>query len=520
MKSGMYCLLTDPLIPVRLDSSSERNLSLPGILTALSQGEDIEFPSVRAHQFYAWYSFLVQLAAMAMHKSNQLTLPSEACDWKSMLLNLTQGQFEAFTLIVPDLSKPAFMQSPVPEGTLTALKTTIEQPDVLDILVTARNHDIKAARMIHARPDHWIFSLITLQTTEGFLGAGNYGILRMNGGFASRPCVGVTSSLSWATRFTRDVSVLCKNRDNLIQSYGYRENNGKTLLWLDSWDGGTSLKLADCDPYFIEVCRRVRLILLNGDIQARVGSSKTQRVHEPDLKGNTGDPWTPVFRESEGKALNVGSTGFGYALTAQLLFQGDYQPGMCQSLQSCDSDSMIFTCYALARKNGGTQGIHERAFPIPPKPRKLLGSSTGRNTLGKIAKSRIDIVKVWSREILRPALWSLLQGGPEKLDMKDERTRHWETCLDRSVDDIFFEDLWMDMEKPSEEASRNWLYRIFTLARTQLQNAMTECPHHNARHYRSIAAAERKFYGAARNKYPELFQTKGEKNYVGQSDSV
>jgi len=510
MKPEMYCLLTDPLIPVRFDSSLDRHLTLPDILAALSQGTDIEFPSARPHQFLPWYTFLVQLAAMAMHKSNQLKLPTAASDWKGLLLNLAQGQSEVFTLIVDDLSKPAFMQTPVPEGSLGVLKNQTEYPDVLDVLVTAKNHDLKVARIIHPGPDHWIFSLITLQTTEGFLGAGNYGILRMNGGFASRPYVAVTPSLSWAARFIRDVPLLCKNRANLIQQYGYRESNGKTLLWIDSWDGSTSLKLAECDPYFIEICRRVRLVLINGDVQARAGSSKIQRIHEPGLKGNTGDPWTPIHRGDEGKSLNVGPTGYGYALAAQLLFQGDFKPGMCQSLQPNDPESMIFTGYALARKQGGTQGIHERTFPIPSKPRKLLGSSAGKDTLSKIAKSRIEMVKVWSKEILRPALCSLLQGGTEKLDMKDERTRHWEACLDRSVDDIFFEYLWRDVEKPHEEASLNWLNDIYALAVKQLQDAVTACSLHSARHYRSIAAAEQRFYGVAQNKFPELFQTYGE----------
>ena len=500
----MYCLLTDPLISVRFDSLIDRSISLPDILAALSQKTEIEFPSARPHQFLPWYTFLVQLAAMAMHKSNQMKLPTESSDWKKLLLNLTQGQSEAFTLIVTDLSKPAFMQPPVPEGSLNILKKQIDYPDVLDVLVMAKNHDIKGAKMYHPGIDHWIYSLITLQTTEGVLGRENYGILRMNGGYASRPFVGVTSSLSWVTRFVRDVSVLCRNRSDLIKKYGYSEDNGKTLIWVDPWDGSTSLKLTDCDPYFIEVCRRIRLFQIDDVVHAKAGSSKVRRIHDPELKGNTGDPWTPVYRGEGGKSLNIGSTGYGYALTAQLLFQNDYQPGICQTLQSNDPDVMFFTGYALARKMGGTQGIHERTFPIPPKVRGLMGGSTGRDTLGKIAKSRIEMVEVWSKKILRPALCSLLQGGTDKLNMKDERTKHWETCLDRSVDDIFFEDLWGDLEKTSEEASLNWLCRIYSLAEKQLKNAMAECPLHSARHYRSISAAERIFYGAAYNKYPEL----------------
>jgi CRISPR system Cascade subunit CasA len=55
------------------------------------------------------------------------------------------------------------------------------------MLVTAKNHDVKAARLTEAGIDDWLFALVTLQTMEGIGGRNNYGVSRMNGGFANRP---------------------------------------------------------------------------------------------------------------------------------------------------------------------------------------------------------------------------------------------------------------------------------------------------------------------------------------------
>jgi CRISPR system Cascade subunit CasA len=77
-------------------------------------------------------------------------------------------------------------------------------PDLIDVLATAKAHDVKRSRMVAARPEHWAYALCTLQTMQGFGGAGNYGIARMNSGFGTRTAVAVTPSLRWGARFRRD----------------------------------------------------------------------------------------------------------------------------------------------------------------------------------------------------------------------------------------------------------------------------------------------------------------------------
>ena len=90
---------------------------------------------------------------------------------------------EAWELVVDDWSKPALLQPPTVAATdRAAYKNRLPTPDALDMLVTAKNHDLKQERMVGASEQDWLFALVTLQTTEGFLGAGNYGVSRMNGG--------------------------------------------------------------------------------------------------------------------------------------------------------------------------------------------------------------------------------------------------------------------------------------------------------------------------------------------------
>ncbi|MBF8271512.1 MAG: casA [Magnetococcales bacterium] len=187
----MNNVMIDPLIRVQTAAGQRMALSLPGVMAGLANHTLVSFPALQPHQRHAWHSFLVQLAAMAMHRAGMEKPPHDEYSWLPLLRALTSEwpNDEPWQLVVADLAQPAFMQPGIPEKTLNGFKNSILTPDGLDVLVTAKNHDIKMARIGHPHPDHWIMALITLQTMEGYLG-GYYGIARMNGGSASRPAVG------------------------------------------------------------------------------------------------------------------------------------------------------------------------------------------------------------------------------------------------------------------------------------------------------------------------------------------
>src|SRR3954468_16348546 len=138
---------------------------------------------------------------------------------------------------------PAFLQPAVPDGGSDPFNKSAGTPDELDVLVTSKNHDLKAVRMTRAAPDDWLFALVSLQTQEGQMGRGNYGIARMNGGYASRPFLGIAPQGGFGARFRRDLELLRRDADRLWQedwaSWGTQRD--LRLLWLEPWDGASQL---------------------------------------------------------------------------------------------------------------------------------------------------------------------------------------------------------------------------------------------------------------------------------------
>jgi CRISPR system Cascade subunit CasA len=491
-------LLREPLISVRPHSGRVERDSLPGVLARLARGDVDAFPALRPHQQHGWHAFLVQLAAIAMHRAGIAEVPRDADGWAPLLLALTDERREPWCLVVPDLAAPAFMQPPVPEGTLDGFKNVVAHPDDLDVLVTTKSHDVKARSMRDAAAEHWAFTLVTLQTMEGYGGKSKYGIARMNGGYGSRPCVAHASGLEPGLRFQRDLEVLLDGRDEVANTHEYRPRGGHALIWVEPWDGTTQLDIRECDPYFIEVCRRVRLKRESGCVVAQETGSAVKRLGGADaLEGNTGDPWTPVARD--GKALSVSAFGFHYRLAADLLAGIEHVPGAAGRPRASDPEDSLFLAWALARGQGQTNGLHQRVVPLPRAARRFLLQADSRASLGEEAQERINRTKA-CRRVLHPALCRLLQADPPKLDLRDERTRRWLDGFEREVDGVFFESLWEDLEVEGERRRRGerWDARLLELARRQLEDAIRTAPLASARRWRAVARAEGFFWASAR----------------------
>lgn len=492
-------LLVEPAFRVRRGGMSEV-LTLPGVLAALGTKEPISFAELQPHQTHPWHAFLVQLAAIALHRAGEADPKRSEDEWRALLLALTDGKHEPWCLVVPDVSQPAFMQPPIPEGSIDILKREIVTPDDLDVLVTAKNHDVKISRLHNPSVAHWAYALLSLQTAQGFLGAGNYGIARMNGGFGNRPCVSLAPDPSWPARFRRDVAALIASRDAVVDGYGYRAETGVAVTWLAAWDGKKSLALSELDPHFIEICRRIRLQFADRSIRARAGSSKAARITMTNEGGATGDAWTPIHR-TDGEVLTLGRSGFRYDRLSELLLAGDWNGGAAQAPQSNDPEEMELRAWALVRGQGKTEGLHERRLRIPKRVRMKLGRAIEREELSQRAKRWVDTAAQARLSVLKPSLCALLQGAPEKLNFKDERPQRWLSRFDKRVDAMFFPALWDSAYATgSEDADQRWVDALEREARAVLNEAIGETPLPTARRYRAIAAAERVFGGAWANK--------------------
>lgn len=122
--------------------------TLPELFVALARDQVRDFPSLRPHQRHPWHAFLVQLAALALHQAQSSQPFAAAAEWEQALLALTPRDPDgaAWCLVSP-LDRPAFMQPPVPEGSLAGWKSPMTAADELDMLITSKNHDLKSMRM-------------------------------------------------------------------------------------------------------------------------------------------------------------------------------------------------------------------------------------------------------------------------------------------------------------------------------------------------------------------------------------
>jgi CRISPR system Cascade subunit CasA len=501
-----HCLLTEPLLRVRRKDGSMANATLPDTLAMLGSNVVRSFPGLQAHQVHSWHAFLVQLGALAIVRagSSQPIRPPD--DWRNDLLSMTDGKHEPWSLVVSELAQAAFMQPPVPEATLSRFKGPSRSPDEIDILVTAKNHDVKHARIAAPAPEHWVYALVSLQTMQGFSGRDNYGIVRMNGGFGNRPSFGFSPSLDPGPRFVRDVNVLLRSRDQLVRDHGYDESAGIGLLWLEPWDGLQALAIRGCDPFFIEICRRVRLVGDGSGVTAYTAPSRAKRIVAPVDNGDTGDIWTPL-KVAGGEALTLDRSGFTYRRIQRLL-SSEFKLAPAARVQPDDADMLYLRAHAVARGKGKTEGLHERTIPVPRSARRLLGSQEGAERLQALAEQRVSLVALLDRSILHPALCVLLQGAPEKVKFDDERTRPWRDRFDAEVDAEFFPALWEDVSREPAEAELRWAERLRELSSVQLQNAIRSAPPSIARYYRAVTAAERVFHGAFRKHFPDLYTEK------------
>lgn len=504
-----FSLLTEPIIRYRCASDGETvKASLPELFVALAADKVRDYPALRPHQRHPWHAFLVQSAAIALHKAEKTAVFETAQEWRDALLALTPDDPDgaAWCLVSPP-DRPALLQAAVVGGSISDWKSEAYAADEIDMLVTSKNHDIKGSLARRAQPEDWLFALLSLQTQEGFLGAGNYGISRMNGGFASKPGVGVAVVGLPGARWVRDIAALLARRDGTVEAHGFQDEGGLALVWLAPWDGLGSLSFSKLDPFYIEICRRIRLQSTGGLIAAVGTGSKAARIAAKELNGLTGDAWTPIDVEG-GKALTITSNGFNYKLVSELMFGGKYQAPVAHNLdRTVKGDSLVFVTQGIARGQGKTEGYHERRVPISPKVRGLLITNQ-KAQLERISGQRIAAIGE-VRGLLRGAFIVLFENGRVK-DYRQAGKAHegkvskFLHAFEAAEDGRFFDDLNEEMEATDPAAQRlQWLLGLVDRAEAILKMTFDAGPRSGIQKYRAQSAALSRFHGGLRSdKFP------------------
>jgi len=569
-------LLTDPVISVQLDDGCSYHCSLPQVLHYLFNDRIVSFPRLRPHQAPAWHAFLVQLAALALLRSDSIPKDSicrdgvaadspapesptpdspadnsaahgepvwavavgvaSADDWQANLRRLTTAwpQDEPWQLVAR-FDAPAFLQAPATDG-VAAYRRHLPTPDSLDILVSAKNHDIKATQIHHAVAEDWVFALVSLQTQEGVMGAGNYGVARMNGGYGSR------SYVFWAPAQSRPGGAFKRDLLRLLSSAQVPDskaagvldddrNEQPGLLWLLPWPGDTQLDLAELHPLFIEICRRIRLInrrnFGNGGWQAIQANTRLARIDAQGCFGVVGDPWMPVEQGTPDKALTISDTGFSYQRVVQVLFGSERRDYLLPRLAQPDAEEagqpMQVTLTGLCRGQGKTHGFHSRTIQLPDFA--VAAMLQRSQWLKHLSRTQLQMALNVQGRCLRPALISLFQKAPaEPIWQKTSSERlvaMYLKQMDSEIEQIFFPHLWHSLahclrcagpaasgpeqdaaaaadfyEKSSEPMLRAWLTQLEDMAAACLQRAMESTPWSERRQIMVRAAALNILHGA------------------------
>jgi CRISPR system Cascade subunit CasA len=510
----MHDLLYDPLIGVHTTQGA-RHMNLPELLAGLSAGEIEGYTGMRAHQADPWHVFLVQLAASIQARRPTKELPTDPDYWRKGLLDLADGKASAWELVVDDVTKPAFFQHPWrswKEDAAAYGKTIFEakatRPDELDVLVTSKNHDVKMARMRPESIEAWIFAIVLVQTTSGYSGQGNYGIVRMNGGYGSRPVVAWADSLHPSQRFINDTQALINLRSGVCsgvcKNFRYAQR-GVVLTWLTPWDRTDhqfwlTKSEPQLEPWFIEAARSIRLrASADGSLFALGATSKARQIGPKTVdNGDVGDPWIPINVSDKKKgrsALTLSGDGFSPTLLTALFFEREFELTPLQKPEPGDAPGW-FVASCLARGQGETNGFHHVAVPVPPKARMALFNNARRDTLAHLAQQLLGDTKD-VQMALGVALSVLTEGAPDRIAAW-VKTVH--AGSDKRWKEDYFPTLWRGAEEAHDTVRRDWQQQLVDMGQALLDEAAERLPIPSNRRWRGLTQAQRTWHAILRKK--------------------
>jgi len=475
-------LLDDPVFTVRTSEGHEK-CSLPRIYPLLQQDAVEGFAKLQAHQKQAWHCFLAQLGAIA---TENRPMPNSEDGWHEALSALTCR--EAWNLYTEDLSKPAFMQPPVPEGTLDDFTQIDVAAD--DIPSLAKNHGLKRTCIVKSEAEHWAYMLVNVQTSDTYAG-GAGGYPKASRGMEGRTFLTTTPSLSLGLWIKHDIKRLHRYAQAVAKEYGY-DLSGSTLLWTVPWGESASeesrsgpLEPDQLHPWYIDCCRRIRK-----RETWMITTADHMRVEEPP-GGKTGDPWAPIDKAEEA-VLRPRDDTFRYDNLSSLLFTGDYirPPGFSE----VDDGYIVFR--AMPKDYTERTSIRERIIRFynvasdnpfdTPDESQIAEESRDRVKKAGEAESILDHVLLW---LLKDFDAYKKNSGKERKRIRQltERKRQI-NALHAAIDGKFFDRLF---EAPMIDDHKRWTFwetLLVGLLRGQARDAFELAA--RDRHWERLAQAQ------------------------------
>jgi len=505
-------------------------MSLPALLAAYERNGVDCLVSLRPHQEAMFHAFMVSLAFMALEVAGELDAKASSRDvqrWRELLRGLTPDfpGDEPWMLLVPDWSKPAFMQSPCHKADEAHYTVFLRSAQELDVLGVSASHEIKPGKLGGLRAAHievWVYALVSLHGDAPYMGSGRYNSFRKNGGWAARSQFRLAFERGIGAEFSRDLKTLLQRRDAFLEEAsktGVGRNIRWRLLWLATWSKGTAaLPLASIHPLALEVTRRVRLTAdgsTNVAIVAKSATSAAMRVADGDSCGVVGDPWVPVVRDSKGdKALNpqTKTGGFSYRRLAPVLFdRGEFSlPLLARptGIEVHRAGTMVVSALGRGGQKGATDGYLRREVHFPPTAMRRTADDAAMLALR--SQSFMQAAADMQGKVLRSALIQFVDGSDDP-DWKSpdigRSIETWVTAFDAAVDEVFFDELLDSVEQQQEDdaALLRWAGCLRGLAQTIFNRAADSLPTRDRSVELARARAMSFLHNATRKRFPALF---------------
>ena len=471
----MLNLLTEPVINIVNQDRKQERLAFPEILTALTGDRVKSFPNLQKHQEHAWHALTVQLAALALIKEKRTTPLDSPEQWAQALETLT-GSRAAWELVNEDLSQPAFLQPPLTREENGQVKFTARSrtPEGLDIIFRSKNFETKQEIAWEADPDHWLFSIVNLQSGAPHGGNGHYCASKLNGGSSSRTGAGIVPRGGPGRRFLRDLGILARHPD-------ITGDRRTAILWTIPWEGTRkeSLNPEELHILYIEAARRARILPgERGRLEGLKTTSETNRI-KPS-RGVTGDPWTIVqLRESNDVSLRITERGLNHQdLNNMILDQEKWRMPLLatptpEEIRSGDLDLVI---QGLAGGQGKSAGFHEISMPMSKKALEALVNQEVREEAKRISEERRKDANEARKALAAAIEMTLNQGDTDRKSQENrDRARKTARILDRYAGERTAQGLWKELEaapEEREEIRREWIHGkegLLPLARMVLE---------------------------------------------------
>jgi CRISPR system Cascade subunit CasA len=493
-------LLDERLLHYRKTQTGERiATTLPELFVAMAQDHVRDFPSLRPHQRHPWHAFLVQLAAIALHRAGRTEPFATAHEWRASLLAITPDDPDgaAWCLVSP-VSRPAFMQAAVMAGLDLKWETKCAA-DEIDVIKASKNHDLKAQRMKRAEPQDWLFAIVSLQTQSPSDSGSYKESSRIDGGWGRRPGIGIVPPGGYGLRWIRDLKILLTERGRISETYGFSQY-GLAITWLQPWDGSAirAIPVSELDPFYIEISRRIRIFFNGVSFCAKTTTTPNSRI-QSIVGGLTGDIWTPIDQDSDGrKVYTARPYGFGYRTAVNFLVPSKFEFSPAMKLQQFDpliGLKLTMESIAWGPKNTNA-GYHKREISVGKKFAGILAAlkKSQIDELAKIAKSRIEQLGQISWMLGHALMVLFTNDVVNESKRKDEglkeRVKRFSEPFEYQSDAGFFAELFEEVEAVDRETVRNqWLLQLADRAELVLQAAFTAGPRSGQQRYRAQSAA-------------------------------